>query len=297
MVVYCWRHRIDVMYAHLEPANFIAVLAQYFIRTRVIICRHHVDEARLYPFGKDLSYKLTYKLAREIIVVSARAKQYMVDEEHVPANRIHHINLSYNFDLYTLPDTYHVKNIREQFSADVLLLSVCRLTQYKRPELAIEAVKKLRERGVDAKLIILGRGELMDSLQNQIKKYKFEQHVILAGYVNNVQDYLAATDFMIHPSLLESSCISLKEAGLLNLPIIVCKDIGDFNEVVEHRQNGFIVNPDRFVEESVSIISSHCKNKAELAKIGQSLHATVLTLFDITKAAPYYEKTFHQKRS
>ena len=295
LVVYCRRHRIDVLYAHLEPANFIAILAQYFVRTRVIICRHHIDEAKLYPFGKDLSYKLTYKLAREIIVVSARAKEYMIEEELVPASRIYQINLSYNFDLYASPNSDIVRNIREQHSAEVLLLSVCRLTRYKRPELSIEVLKKLYDLGLNAKLIILGKGELMGSLQQQILKNGLEQFVSLAGYVSNVQDYMAASDFLVHPSLLESSCISLKEAGLVNLPIIVCKNIGDFNEVINH-ENGFKVNPDNFVDESVTIINKWYKKKDELAKIGQNLHSTVLTLFDIAKVAPYYEKTFHQKR-
>ncbi len=296
LVAYCWRHRIDVLYAHLEPANFIAVLAQYFVRTRVIICRHHVDEAKLYPFGKDLSYKLTYKLAREIIVVSARAKQYMIDEEGVTANRIHQINLSYNFNLYAKPVPERVTRIRQELSTEIVLLSVCRLTKYKRPELSIALARKLKNQGISAKLVILGKGELLESLQAEVRQDGLEENVVLAGYVDNVQDYMAAADFMVHPSLLESSCISLKEAGLVHLPVIVCHHVGDFDEVIRHGGNGFLVNPDNFVEESASIISSYAKNKSELAEIGQALRTTVLSMFDIRNTASYYESTFHQRK-
>ena len=295
LIFFCWRYRINVVYAHLEPSNFSAVLSQSFIRTRVIICRHHVDEAKLYSFAKDLSYRLTYKLAKDIIVVSARAKEYMIQEEKVPAYRIHQINLAYNFDLYPVPDPSRVTSIRQQFCADVLLLSICRLTEYKRPHFAVEVVAKLHQLGVMAKLIMLGKGELREQLQKQIDESKLGSYVTLAGYVNNVEDYLAAADFMIHPSLLESSCISLKEAGLAKLPVIVAKHIGDFDEVVNHGVNGFIVDQNKFIDESVSIISHYYKDKEALAKIGQNLRTTILSLFDIKKAAPYYEANFHKR--
>ncbi len=294
LIGFCRVNRIDLVYSHLEPCNFIAVLSQYFIRTRVVICRHHVDEARLYPFGKDLSYRLTYKLAKYIIVVSDHAKRYMVNEESVPESRITHINLAYNFELYELPNSDNVKRLRADLNADFVLLSVCRLTRYKRPELSIEVLKKLVARGVSVKLVILGRGELQHELEEKIKNENLQQYCLLPGYVNNVLEYMAAADLLVHPSLLESSCIAVKEAGLVKLPVIVCRNIGDFNEVIEDGVNGFIVDVDNFVEETSALIINHANSKDKLSASAVQLRETVYELFDIAKVGPIYERLFHK---
>ncbi|TXH30967.1 MAG: glycosyltransferase family 1 protein [Cyclobacteriaceae bacterium] len=297
LIGFCSSNRIDLVYAHLEPCNFIAVLSQYFVRARVIICRHHVDEAKLYPFGKDLSYKLTYRLAKEIIVVSSHAKRYMVREENVPESRITHINLAYNFDLYELPSSEKVKRLRDDLEADLVLLSVCRLTRYKRPELSVEVLKNLLAKGLSVKLIILGRGELQQELEEKIEKLNLRQHCLLPVYVNNVLEYMAAADVLIHPSLLESSCITVKEAGLVNLPVIVCRNIGDFNEVIEHGVNGFIVDADNFVEETSALLLKYCGDRSKLLATAYQLRQTVYKLFDIAKVGPAYEELFHKQSS
>lgn len=294
LILFCRAEKIDLVYAHLEPCNFIAVLSQYFIKARVIICRHHVDEARLYPFGKDLSYKLTYRWAKDIIVVSEHAKRYMIREEGVPENRITHINLAYNFDLYELPNESEVSRLRAELDADVVLLTVCRLTRYKRPELSIEVLKKLLTSGLKVKLVILGRGELKESLERKIIEENLHVHCLLPGYVNNVLQFMAAADILIHPSLLESSCITVKEAGLVKLPVVVCKNIGDFNEVIEHGVNGFVVEADNFVEETTNLIINYANNRDVLLDTASRLNEAVYKLFDISKVGPTYEKLFHQ---
>lgn len=297
LIWFCKSNQIDIVYAHLEPCNFIAVLSQYFVKARVVICRHHVDEARLYPFGKDLSYRLTYRLAKDIIVVSDHAKRYMVREENVPESRITHINLAYNFDLYELPNSEKVKRLRADLNADLVLLSVCRLTRYKRPELSVEVLKNLLAKGLSVKLIILGRGELQQELEDKIKTENLQQHCILPGYVNNVLEYMAAADILIHPSLLESSCITVKEAGLVNLPVVVCRNIGDFNEVIEHGVNGFIVDADNFVEETSALVLNYSGDRDKLLATAYQLRQTVYELFDITKVGPAYEELFHKQSS
>jgi len=233
-------------------------------------------------------------LAKEVIVVSDHAKRYMISEENVPEHRIHHINLAYDFALYERPVAERVNHLRKSFNTKILLLSVCRLTQYKRPELSIEVLKGLLQMGYNVKLVILGRGELYDLLLRKIKEENLEEHCMLAGYVSNVLEYMAASDYLVHPSLLESSSISLKEAGLVKLPIIVCKNIGDFNEVIRHGLNGFLVNPENFVSETINLIHERIQKSDSGYIIGENLQETVLKLFDIQKTALQYEQLFHQ---
>src|SRR5258706_5526340 len=199
LVLYCWRNKIDLVYAHLEPCNFIAVVAQYLVKTRVVICRHHMDYARLSGMDRYFSYRLTYKSAKDIIVVSDQAKNYMIKEEGIPPEKIHQINLSYDFDLYQPPNINEINKIRSSYQSDVLLLTVGRLSALKRPQLSIQLLFELRKIDLDARLLILGEGELLDDLKKSVIDLNLTERVFFAGYVNNVLEYMSASDFLIHP--------------------------------------------------------------------------------------------------
>ena len=229
-VRFCWKHKVDIVYSHLEPANFIASIGQYFIRGNTFLCRHHVDEGMLYNFDRQIYYRTTYRLARKIIVVSDLARKYMVEREGIKSSKILHINLAYDFNLYGTTDDQSVASIRSQYSAQVLLLTICRLTSYKRPDLAIQVAGSLLSSGVDVKLVLLGIGEMEEQLRNLINKLGLKKKVFMPGYVSNVMEFMTASDFLLHPSLLDSSCVTVKEAGLAKLPVIVCRDVGDFDD-------------------------------------------------------------------
>jgi glycosyltransferase involved in cell wall biosynthesis len=287
-IQFCWRHRVDIVYSHLEPANFVASIGQYLIRGKTYLCRHHIDEGMLYKFDKDISYRITYFLARKVIVVSNHARRYMIDREGIPGRKIMHINLAYDFNLYCPPDEQKVREIKSNSKAAVLLLSACRLTAFKRPDLVIHTVKRLINEGIDAKLILLGNGEMEEELGRLISHLGLQSKIFMPGYVSNVIDYMAAADFFVHPSLLDSSCVTVKEAGLVKLPVIVCRGIGDFDDYLVHEENGYLVDKDKFVDDAAEIIRLNYQNKERLLIIGENLRKSVLKLFSIENVIERY---------
>lgn len=286
---FCWKNNVQIVYSHLEPANFVASVGQFFIRAKVYLCRHHIDEAHLYGFQNDLYYKITYRLAKKIIVVSDHAKRYMIEKEKIPAEKVIHINLAYDFSLYELPNVTRIETLKSQYSCELLLIAVCRLTKYKRPDLAIDVVSALIQNGLNAKLIILGKGELKDALEQKIHALGLTDHVFLPGHVQNVLEYISASDFLIHPSILDSSCVAVKEAGLVAKPVIVCKGIGDFEDYITHGVNGFLVDGDNFVSQTVSVIQRQYTNKEVLSNVGLRLQSDVRRLFSVDMIVPLYD--------
>jgi len=287
-VRFCRKHQVEIVFSHLESANYVAAVGQYLIPARVILCRHHVDEASLYGFDKSLYYKLTYSLAKEIIVVSERARHYMIDNEKVPSSKIILINLAYDFSLYTQPDPVMVSEIRKKYRQAVLLLTVCRLTKYKRPDTSLRTIKLLHEKGIPASLVILGKGELKDILEAQVRALNLTEHVHLLGHVDNVPDFMQACDYLIHPSLLESSCVVIKEAGLAKKPVIVCEGVGDFDAYIQNGVNGFLVPMQNFEINAAQVIGDTHNHPATLSKVGQQLHDDVHRLFDVSRLIDQY---------
>ena len=285
----CKKENIDIIYCHLEPASFIGILSQYFIKAKVYLCRHHIDEALLYNFSKSITYRLTYRLAKKIIVVSEKAKKFMIETEGVAASKIIHINLAYDFTLFNKPNAENVAELKKKFSADILLLTVGRLTQFKRPQLSIDVLKMISQRGIDAKLIILGNGEMFEPLKQAIRYDNLEHKVFFTGHVQNVLDYMAASTFLLHPSILESSCVVVKEAGLIGLPAIVCQGVGDFDEYLVNGENGFLANHDNFVSDAVNVIQMCINDGANLKKITTKLNQDIIRIFSVDKIIDSYK--------
>ncbi len=288
-IFFCYRHRIDVVYAHLESACFVAAIGQFFIQGKVFICRHHIDEAALQGFDKSIYYKLTYNLARTIIVVSNHAVEYMVNVEGISKNKISKINLAYDFSLYDKPNMTDVASIRDNLKCDVLLLTVGRLTKHKRVHLSLEVLQGIFNRGINAKLIVLGSGEESDNLNDCANKLGLKDKVVFFGYVQNVMNFIAASDYLIHPSVLESSCVVVKEAGLVRKPVIVCKGVGDFDDYIVHEKNGFMVESDNFVNEAINCIS-YSITGSTLKNMGLNLENEIRHRFDVKNLINQYTK-------
>ena len=287
LVSFIRKHKVQIVYSHLEPANVAASIAGYFVNGKVYLVRHHIDEAKLQGFNRSWAYRLTYGLAKNIIVVSAQAKKFMVEEENVKAGKIRHINLAYDFNIYGKPDVEKVKEIRSGFEDYTTLLTVCRFTQYKRADVAVQTLRLLRDRGIRARLIMLGRGEEEAKLKAMIRDAGLTDLVAMPGYVNNAIDYMAASDFLVHPSVLESSCVTVKEAALVGLPVIVSKGIGDFDDYLEHGVNGFALG-DQFATQAAEIISQY--RNTDMSSMTGLLYKRVVELFDIRNVASEYQK-------
>ncbi len=290
LVRFCWRHRVNVLYAHLETAAFPAVLAQPLVSAKVIVCRHVVNEAVLSGNRNYMRMsRWVYGLARHVIVVSERARRYMIEQEGVDRRKIKFIPLAYNFNFYEKPNPIEVARIRQSLSCRLLVLTASRLVKAKRPELAMRVVAGLRRRGLDVKLMLLGAGPDEAALAKSCEENGWGDAVQFFGFRSNILDYLAACDLLIHPSLLDSSSVIVKEAGLLSKPVIACRGVGDLEEYLVDGNDIILVSPDNTEQEMLAAVEAFCLNPSRYEGLGAALHKKVLTRFSIDRVAVEYE--------
>ena len=280
-----------MLYAHLETAGLPAVLAQPFIKAKVFACRHVIDEAYLFNSWRFvLMTKIVYRLAKHIIVVSQRCKEFMIEVEHVDEKKIQVIFLAYNFKLYSDPDLAVVSEIKQRFPAEILLIEACRLVGPKRTDLAINVTRQLIEKGISAKLVVLGSGPDFDVIKTYITANNLSEHVFMEGFKLNVLDYLHAGDMLIHPSLSDSSSVIIKEAGLCKKIVLVCEGIGDVDDYLMNMNNAVIVSKENTEQEMLEAILALRTNPEKRALIGENLHASILKRFSIQSILPTYDE-------
>ena len=113
---------------------------------------------------------------------------------------------------------------------EILLGAVGRLTPVKNYSFLISLLKTLEH---EYKLIIIGEGELKQTLNQQIYDFNLEERCILLGKTSNVQDYLSAMDYFLMPSLHEGLPFSLVEAQCSGLPCVVSNAVSTESKITD----------------------------------------------------------------
>jgi len=71
------------------------------------------------------------------------------------------------------------------------------------------------------RLLLIGDGDLKNEIENQIRNMKLENVVCIINQTEKPQDYMAAMDIMIIPSLFEGLCLVALEAQANGLPVLI----------------------------------------------------------------------------
>lgn len=280
------KHRVDIVFSNLQHANFIAVLAQKFMKVRLIAFRHHFKYNKG-DFGIPLKVnknevlfdKVINRLAKEIVVPSEGVYNGIKQYEKVDINKLSIIPYLYDFSKYGSPNLENVKVIKKQFSAKLLIIMVARLIPFKRHILMLPVFKKLIEEGYDIQVMILDEGPEKQSLKNYINENNLNNKVHLIGFTRQFLDYMKAADLLIHPSITEASNNVVKEIALMGKAVAVCKGVGDFDEYIQSGVNGYQLDIAAPEVDAEKVIKEVYADPNRLLTLGAELKKTVLTKF------------------
>jgi len=123
-----------------------------------------------------------------------------------------------------------------------MILAVGRLSREKAQIDLLHAVRNLRDTNPDlnAKLVIVGDGPELESLEQAAASLGVRDRVVFAGQVRSVETYYAAADLLANPSHSEGSPYVLLEAMAANLPIVATA-VGGVPEMVENNETALLV--------------------------------------------------------
>lgn len=113
----------------------------------------------------------------------------------------------------------------------VRILTVGRLTAQKAYEVAVEAMKLLKEEGEAVRWYVLGEGEERKPLEKRIREYGLEEDFLLLGAHENPYPYYAQTDLYVHATRYEGKSIAIQEAQILGCAILVSDCSGNREQV------------------------------------------------------------------
>jgi glycosyltransferase involved in cell wall biosynthesis len=120
--------------------------------------------------------------------------------------------------------------------------NVAALVPHKGHRHLIEAARLVNRQMPDVRFIILGEGELRESLERQVREYHLEKHVFLPGFRTDVLGCMKGFDLFAMSSVTEGLGTALLDAMACERAIVATRT-GGIPEVVEDGVTGRLAAP------------------------------------------------------
>lgn len=136
------------------------------------------------------------------------------------------------------------------------ILTIGRLAQQKRYDIAIETMRLLKQKtDIPVRWYVLGEGELRNKLEGLIEKYGLTKDFILEGVRKNPFPYYRNCDLYVHATGYEGKSIAVQEAQILGKPVLATDCSGN-REQIQHGIDGRLcaLDPDVISDEIVWMI-------------------------------------------
>lgn len=126
----------------------------------------------------------------------------------------------------------------------VRILTVARLNKHQKGyDIALEACRLLKERGIKFKWYALGRGNYEQEMRTYIANNNLDNDFILLGTTANPYPYFRESTLYVQTSRHEGYGLSIAEARLLNIPVVTTEFDAVYNQMVPG-ENGLVVPQD-----------------------------------------------------
>jgi len=247
----------------------------------------HDDTQR---YINDTEWMLTYE-ASEVIVNSNYMKNELQRLFGLPYEKINVIPNGINLNNYVGVERDY--DFRRKYAMDneKIILYVGRLVYEKGIQHLIAAMPKILSNYHDAKLIIAGRGGMIEELKAEAASLGLNDKVYFTGYLDSKQvpKMYKCADVAVFPSTYEPFGIVALEAMLAGVPTVV-SDVGGLDEIVEHGVDGmksYAGNPNSIADSVTALLYDHqlatnvskkakqkVKDQFNWEKIAQDTHFT-----------------------
>jgi glycosyltransferase involved in cell wall biosynthesis len=232
---------IDVIHAHHSHDHWLAVLgAALGRRVPVVRTFHNMRSVR-----RDALARALYRRTAAVLAVS-RQIEARCREVGVPASRVRWMPGMADLPRFS-PDE-RGEAIREEFklgSAPVIA-TVSRLAPNRGHELLLAGFRLLLRRMPEARLLLVGKGEMRARLETLVHELGLGERAIFTGYRDrDLPAVVGAADcFALMAAGSDDSCRAALEAMAAGRPV-VARRVGALPETVEHGVTGWLIDDER----------------------------------------------------
>lgn len=281
--------------SHLFTANLWTRLALLFSDVRVVVTEHSRDEwkGRLY---RTIDKVLVHACHR-LVAVSNDTANFYTDGIGLPVKKVMVINNGIETELYAHGCG---ESLREQWLSDyvpeadrpncVFVGIVGRLVEAKNHGRLLEAAALWKESAPHIRTLIVGDGELADSIDEEILNRELSDRVFRLGSRRDIPNVLAALDIFVLCSDREGHPLTALEAQASGTAVVLTRAGGSEDAVANDGQQtgGFLV--EKHAVEFADAVAKLASDSTERNKMAEFAQGYALKHFDLEKMVDRYSE-------
>lgn len=227
--------RYDVVIAFQE--DMATRFAQYINAPRKIAWVHN-DYRKIYGNQDINQVKQMYAAFDSVVCVSKASQRSFIEAGVVAESKTQVIYNSMNIS--RIIEKSNEYNEEKKSDKKYRLVSVGRFASQKAFERIPNVAKKLLDEGISFEWIVVGDGDLLQTVKECIDLYGVSDVVKLVGAKTNPYPFIKSADILVVTSLYEAHPMVANEALILHKPVI-STEFSSVREVIIDGENGIIV--------------------------------------------------------
>jgi glycosyltransferase involved in cell wall biosynthesis len=272
----------------------------------LLATRHIMNNHR----KQDFMHRTIYRRLDSLIVMSQTLRKNVLETHAIREKDVKVVNLGLDFEVFD-PEHLCAERQRQAWGADsetLVVGLVGRIDPAKGQATFIRAaaglLKNAREKE-KLKFVIVGEetlgsaGNHFNELKEMVVQYRLEDHVVFAGYQENIPEIMSAFDIFVMPSRQEAFGLVAIEAMAMECPIIISSG-GSAEEIVGRDEFGLTVRPDDAfdLQQQIRYLLDHPEERTQM---GRRAREHVISHYDkrkrIVKTLTLYERALRRRRA
>ena len=231
----------EVVHSHMVHANILVRLVRITTSIdKLISTAHNSNEGGAL---RMISYRITHRLADVSTNVSQEATQAFEDMGAVPKDGMQTV-----YNGISLKKFHYIPEARAKLEKELgftenhrVILAVGRFNEQKDYPNLLKAISLLKQEIIyPFKVIIVGDGELRDTIENAVDNLNLKDEVLLLGRRTDIPELMSAANLFVLPSKYEGFGLVVAEAMACEC-LVVATDSGGVAEVLNNLE--FLVPP------------------------------------------------------
>lgn len=124
---------------------------------------------------------------------------------------------------------------------DFVIFMIAEVNKNKNHKQMIEAVKILKDKGIEVKVICAGEGPLLDTVNKEIRDQDLTENIFMLGYRTDISELISICDVGIMMSYREGLPRSIMEFMSCGKPVIGT-NIRGIRDLIKNNVNGYLVD-------------------------------------------------------
>ena len=228
----------DIVHCHSRRgADVLGGLAASFADVPAVVSRR-VDNTEM-----RLVAALRYRPFRKVIAISEAIAREL-RERGVEDERLAIIRSA--VDVSRFQGTGDCERFREEYGVPdhaLLIAAAGQLIPRKGHRYLLQAAAELGAAHGEFRVLVFGEGYLHNQLQAQVESLGITDIVTLAGFREDLDNYVGCFDIFVHPALAEGLGVAALKAAAAGVPVVGF-EAGGLVEAVEHDVTGILVPPE-----------------------------------------------------